>query len=160
MRLGVPITIRLPVVSPSLRVFGWRDPGVTSIADADDAHRFALALPLRGRDRERRLPLSGWPTGDSLALPRAHTGQVAAHPDRHRGAARRLRGREAVVPGEPAVFFTTAGYDGSPLSLADQSLAPDAIGRRPDTSLARTSGIEQSIGEHENGFQYISEVRR
>jgi len=64
------------------------------------------------------------------------------------------------VPGEPAVFFTTAGYDGSPLSLADQSLAPDANGRRLDTSLARTSGIEQSIGEHENGFQYISEVRR
>jgi hypothetical protein len=45
--------------------------------------------------------------------------------------------------------------------FADQLLsAPPAIGGRPDTSLARTSGIEQSIGEHENGFQYLSEVRR
>ncbi len=90
---------------------------MTSSPDADDVHRFALALPYVAEIESDGFDFRGGRQGDSLALPRAQTGQVAAHPDRQRGAVRRLRGREAVVPGEREVFFTTAGYDGSPLAM-------------------------------------------
>ena len=40
-----PSIVRLPAALPSLCVCGWRDPGATSMADADDVRDLALALP-------------------------------------------------------------------------------------------------------------------
>jgi hypothetical protein len=55
--------------------------------------------------------------GSSGPIPSASLPAPSAA-DRHRGALRRGRGREAaLLLGEPAVFFTTPGYDGWPLMM-------------------------------------------
>ena len=88
------------------------------MADADDVRRLALALPhVREID------------SDGFDFRVADKGFVWSYPERRPGHPRRIRTdvavlfvgdeaeKQALLLGEPEVFFTTSGYDGLPLVM-------------------------------------------
>jgi hypothetical protein len=117
----VPIAQRLihdRRTAPSLCVCRWRDQGGISMADADDVRRLALALPhVEEID------------SDGFDFRVAGKGFVWSYPERKAGQPRVIRTdiavlfvgdeaeKQALLLGEPKVFFTTPGYDGWPLVM-------------------------------------------
>jgi hypothetical protein len=90
----------------------------TSMADADDVRRLALALPhVVEIDSE----------GFDFRV--AGKGFIWSYPERQPGRSRRIRDdiavlyvgdeaeKQALLLGEPDLFFTTPGYDGFPLVM-------------------------------------------
>jgi hypothetical protein len=95
-----------------------RDPAGISMADAGDVRRFALALPhVEEID------------SDGFDFRVAGKGFVWSYPERRPGKPRLIRTdiavlyvgdeaeKQALLLGEPQVFFTTPGYDGWPLVM-------------------------------------------
>ncbi len=90
----------------------------TSMADADDVRRFALALPHVAEIES-----------DGFDFRVADKGFIWSYPERRPGKGRRIRTdiavlfvgdeaeKQALLKGEPDVFFTAPGYDGWPLVL-------------------------------------------
>ncbi|HEX7267035.1 MAG TPA: MmcQ/YjbR family DNA-binding protein [Streptosporangiaceae bacterium] len=88
------------------------------MADADDVRRFALALP-------GAVEIDS----DGFDFRVANKGFVWSYPERRPGKPRLIRTdiavlyvgdeaeKQALLLGEPAVFFTTPGYDGWPLVM-------------------------------------------
>jgi hypothetical protein len=88
------------------------------MADADDVRRVALGLPEVVEIRS-----------DGFDFRVAGKGFVWSWPEHRAGKPRRIRTdiavlfvgdeaeKQALLLGEPEVFFTTAGYDGSPLVM-------------------------------------------
>jgi hypothetical protein len=88
------------------------------MADADDVRRLALALPHAVEVES-----------DGFDFRVADKGFVWSYPERRPGRRRLIRTdiavlfvgdeaeKQALLLGEPAVFFTTAGYDGAPLVM-------------------------------------------
>jgi hypothetical protein len=102
----------------SLCVCGWRVRGATSMPDADDVRRLALALPhVREID------------SDGFDFRVAGKGFVWSYPERRPGKPRLIRTdiavlfvgdeaeKQALLLGEPEAFFTAPGYDGWPLVM-------------------------------------------
>jgi len=102
----------------SLCVCGRPCPGTTSMADADDVRRLALALP-------HVIEIDS----DGFDFRVADKGFVWSYPERRPGKPRLIRTdiavlyvgdeaeKQALLLGEPEVFFTTPGYDGLPLVM-------------------------------------------
>ncbi len=98
------------------------------MADADDVRHLALALPHAVEVES-----------DGFDFRVADKGFVWSYPERRPGRRRLIRTdiavlfvgdeaeKQALLLGEPAVFFTTAGYDGSPLVMV--RLAAVDVGR-------------------------------
>jgi hypothetical protein len=130
------------------------------MADADDVCRLALALPQVAEIESE---------GFDFRI--ADKGFVWSYPERRRGHPRRIRTdiavlfvgdeaeKQALLLGEPDVFFTAAGYDGLPLVMlrleavdvdrlaelvtdAWRMRAPDAIVREHDEA-RRLSGADR-----------------
>jgi hypothetical protein len=88
------------------------------MADADDVRRLALALPQVAEI-----------DSDGFDFRVAGKGFVWSYPERRPGERRRIRTdiavlfvgdeaeKQALLLGEPALFFTTPGYDGWPLVM-------------------------------------------
>src|ERR671917_1461837 len=88
------------------------------MADADDVRRLALALPHAVEA-----------DSDGFDFRVANKGFVWSYPERRAGKPRRIRTdiavlfvgdeaeKQALLLGEPDLFFTTAGYDGLPLVM-------------------------------------------
>jgi hypothetical protein len=88
------------------------------VADADDVRRLALALP-------HTVEIDS----DGFDFRVADKGFVWSYPERRPGQPRRIRTdvavlyvgdeaeKQALLLGEPDVFFTTPGYDGLPLVM-------------------------------------------
>jgi hypothetical protein len=120
------------------------------MADADDVRRLALALPHVAEIES-----------EGFDFRVADKGFVWSYPERRPGKRRLIRTdvavlfvgdeaeKQALVLGEPEVFFTTPGYDGLPLVMlrlaevdvvrlaelvtdAWRMRAPDALDSRPD----------------------------
>ena len=101
-------------VSPPTRRYGWNG----GVADADDVRRLALSLP-----HVVEIDSDGFDfrVGDK--------GFVWSYPERRPGKPRVIRTdiavlfvgdeaeKQALLLGEPDLFFTTAGYDGLPLVM-------------------------------------------
>jgi hypothetical protein len=97
---------------------GWHDPGGIPMADADDVRRLALALP-----HVTEIDSDGFDfrVGDK--------GFVWSYPERTPGRPRRIRTdiavlyvgdeaeKQALLLGEPELFFTAPAYDGWPLVM-------------------------------------------
>jgi hypothetical protein len=91
---------------------------VISVADADDVRRLALALP-------HVVEIDS----DGFDFRVADKGFVWSYPERTPGKPRRIRTdiavlfvgdeaeKQALLLGEPELFFTTSGYDGLPLVM-------------------------------------------
>jgi hypothetical protein len=91
---------------------------MTSMADADDVRRLALALP-------QVVEIES----DGFDFRVANKGFVWSYPERRPGHPRLIRTdiavlfvgdeaeKQALLLGEPEIFFTTASYDGSPLVM-------------------------------------------
>src|SRR2546429_5854119 len=104
--------------SVSLCTCGRRRPGSTSMADADDVRRLALALPDVVEIES-----------DGFDFRVAGKGFVWSYPERRPGKPRVIRTdiavlhvgdeaeKQALLLGEPEVFFTTPAYDGLPLVM-------------------------------------------
>ncbi len=98
------------------------------MADADDVRHLALALPHAVEVES-----------DGFDFRVADKGFVWSYPERRPGRRRLIRTdiavlfvgdeaeKQALLLGEPGVFFTTAGYDGSPLVMV--RLAAVDVGR-------------------------------
>jgi hypothetical protein len=120
------------------------------MADADDVRRLALALPGVVEIES-----------DGFDFRVAGQGFVWSYPERRPGKPRRIRTdiavlfagdeaeKQALLLGEPGVFFTTPGYDGRPLvmlRLAEvdtgrlEELVTDAWRMRAPEALARELG--------------------
>jgi hypothetical protein len=92
--------------------------GKTSTADADDVRRIALGLP-------HVVEIDS----DGFDFRVANKGFVWSYPERRPGRPRRIRTdiavlyvgdeaeKQALLLGEPEIFFTTPEYDGFPLVL-------------------------------------------
>ncbi|HEY0538750.1 MAG TPA: MmcQ/YjbR family DNA-binding protein, partial [Actinoallomurus sp.] len=101
----------------SLCTRGSRSGGI-SVADADDVRRLALALPHVAEIES-----------DGFDFRVAGKGFVWSYPERTPGKPRLIRTdiavlfvgdeaeKQALLLGEPDVFFTTPGYDGLPLVM-------------------------------------------
>src|SRR6476660_4388637 len=88
------------------------------MADADDVRRLALALPHATEN-----------DSDGFDFQVAGKGFVWSYPERVPGKPRRIRAdiavlfvgdeaeKQALLLGEPELFFTTPGYDGLPLVM-------------------------------------------
>ncbi|WP_433830008.1 MmcQ/YjbR family DNA-binding protein [Actinoplanes sp. CA-015351] len=88
------------------------------MADADDVRRLALALP-------ETVEIDS----DGFDFRVANKGFVWSYPERRPGKPREIRTdvavlyvgdeaeKQALLLGEPALFFTTSGYDGLPLVM-------------------------------------------
>jgi hypothetical protein len=97
---------------------GWRDPKAASMANADDVRRLALALP-------HVLEIDS----DGFDFRVANKGFIWSYPERRPGKGRLIRTdiavlfvgdeaeKQALLLGEPEVFFTTPSYDGWPLVM-------------------------------------------
>ena len=95
-----------------------RGPLTTSMADAEDVRRLALALPDVAEI-----------ASDGFDFRVAGKGFVWSYPERTPGRPRLIRTdiavlfvgdlaeKQALLLGEPEVFFTTPGYDGLPLVM-------------------------------------------
>jgi hypothetical protein len=93
-------------------------PEATPMANSDDVRQVALALPHVAEI-----------DSDGFDFRVADKGFVWSYPERRLGKARLIRTdiavlyvgdeaeKQALLLGEPEVFFTTPGYDGSPLVL-------------------------------------------
>ncbi len=68
------------------------------MADADDVRRLALALPGVVEIDSDGFDFRVADKGFVWSYPERLAGPAAGHPDRHRGAVRRRRGREAGAP--------------------------------------------------------------
>jgi hypothetical protein len=91
---------------------------VTGVADADDVRRVALGLP-------HVVEIES----DGFDFRVANKGFVWSYPERRPGKPRVIRTdiavlfvgdeaeKQALLLGEPRLFFTTSGYDGSPLVM-------------------------------------------
>jgi hypothetical protein len=102
----------------SLQPEAWSIRRVTLMADADDVRRLALSLP-----HVEEIDCDGF---DFRV---GGKGFVWSYPERQPGQSRVLRTdiavlyvgdeaeKQALLLGEPAVFFTTPGYDGWPLVM-------------------------------------------
>jgi len=107
---------RLP--ARSLFTCGWRALAAVSVADADDVRRLALALP-------HAVEIDS----DGFDFRVADKGFVWSYPERRPGKPRLIRTdiavlfvgdeaeKQALLLGEPDVFFTTPSYDGLPLVM-------------------------------------------
>jgi len=133
---------------------GWSDPGGFTMADADDVRRLALALP-----EVEEIDCDGF---DFRV---GGQGFIWSYPERTPGKPRVLRTdiavvfvgdeaeKQALLLGEPDLFFTTPGYDGWPLVMlrlarvdvgrlrelvvdAWRMRAPDELGRLLDESVS------------------------
>jgi hypothetical protein len=103
---------------PSLLVCTQRDQGVTPVADADDVRRLALALPDVVEIES-----------DGFDFRVANKGFVWSYPERRPGHSRVIRTdiavvyvgdeaeKQALLLGQPDLFFTTPSYDGAPLVM-------------------------------------------
>ena len=104
--------------STSLCPCGWLDLARAAMADADDVRRLALALPhVEEID------------SDGFDFRVGGKGFVWSYPERTPGKPRILRTdiavlfvgdeaeKQALLLGEPGIFFTTPGYDGWPLVM-------------------------------------------
>src|SRR5258705_9082493 len=103
---------------PSLCLCGCRDPGESSMADAHDVRGLALALP--GVEEI---------DCDGFDFRVGGKGFVWSYPERRPGKPRVIRTdiavlyvgdeaeKQALLLGEPELFFTTPAYGGSPLVL-------------------------------------------
>jgi len=108
----------LSVLAPNLCADGCRDLGGTSMADAGDVRRLALALPHVAEI-----------DSDGFDFRVAGKGFIWSYPERRPGQRRRIRDdiavlfvgdeaeKQALLLGEPEIFFTTPGYDGWPLVM-------------------------------------------
>src|SRR5690242_12218630 len=109
------------VPRPGRRWWAWRagtDRGAGGMADADDVRRLALALP-------HVVEIDS----DGFDFRVADKGFVWSYPERTPGKPRVIRTdvavlyvgdeaeKQALLLGEPALFFTTPGYDGLPLVM-------------------------------------------
>jgi hypothetical protein len=106
------------VAAPNLNPWREHGRGGASMADADDVRRVALALP-----HVEEIDSEGFDfrVGDK--------GFVWSYPERRPGRRRLIRTdiavlfvgdeaeKQALLLGEPDVFFTAPGYDGSPLVM-------------------------------------------
>src|SRR5687768_11095620 len=102
----------------NLRPCRWRARGVISVTDADDVRRLALALP-------HVVEIES----DGFDFRVAGKGFVWSYPERIPGKPRRIRTdiavlfvgdeaeKQALLLGEPGIFFTDPGYDGFPLVM-------------------------------------------
>ena len=113
-------SVHSPAVASAfgLCVCRWRDRDGTSMADANDVRRLALALP-HVEEIE----------SDGFDFRVADKGFVWSYPERRAGKPRVIRTdiavlfvgdeaeKQALLLGEPEVFFTTPGYDGWPLVM-------------------------------------------
>src|SRR6266487_3156140 len=102
----------------NLCVCGCRDPAGTTMADASDVRRIALALPYVAEI-----------DSDGFDFRVAGKGFVWSYPERRPGKPRLIRTdiavlfvgdeaeKQALLLGEPEVFFTAPGYNGWPLVL-------------------------------------------
>src|SRR6266852_6372769 len=113
---------------PSLCLCGCRDPGESSMADAHDVRGLALALP--GVEEI---------DCDGFDFRVGGKGFVWSYPERRPGKPRVIRTdiavlcvgdeaeKQALLLGEPGLFFTVPGYDGWPLVML--RLAEVDVGR-------------------------------
>ncbi len=112
----------------SMSLCAWHGQGVVSMADADDVRRIALALPAVEEI-----------DSDGFDFRVAGQGFVWSYPERRLGKPRLIRidiavlyvgdeaEKQALLLGEPEIFFTASGYDGWPLVMV--RLAEVAIDR-------------------------------
>ena len=104
--------------APSLQVCGWRNLTGAAVADADDVRRLALALPqVEEVD------------SDGFDFRVGGKGFVWSYPERTPGRPRVIRTdiavlfvgdeaeKQALLLGEPELFFTAPGYDDWPLVM-------------------------------------------
>lgn len=97
---------------------GWRRPRGAELADAGDVRRLALALPGVAEIES-----------EGFDFRVAGKGFVWSYPERQAGRRRVVRTdvavlfvgdeaeKQALLLGEPELFFTTSGYDGWPLVM-------------------------------------------
>ena len=123
------------------------------MADADDVRRLALALP-------HVVEIAS----DGFDFRVANQGFVWSYPERIPGKRRVIRTdvavlyvgdeaeKQALVLGEPDVFFTTTGYDGSPLVM--MRLAAVDVERLGElvTDAWRMRAPEEILGDHLGGL--------
>jgi hypothetical protein len=130
----------------------WRDPAGITMADADDVRRLAVALPDVAEI-----------DSDGFDFRVAGKGFVWSYPERRPGKPRLIRTdiavlyvgdeaeKQALLLGEPELFFTAAGYEGWPLVMLRLSavdvdrlaeLVTDAWRMRaPDSVAVETGGL-------------------
>jgi hypothetical protein len=106
------------VPTPNLWVCGWCDCERAAVSDADDVRRLALALPYVEEIKS-----------DGFDFRVGGRGFVWSYPERRPGQRRRIRTdvavlfvgdeaeKQALLLGEPDLFFTASGYDGVPLVM-------------------------------------------
>src|SRR4051812_41305637 len=111
--------IRPRLSARNLCACGWRARGGISVADAGDVRRLALSLP-HVQEIE----------SDGFDFRVGGKGFVWSYPERRPGKPRVIRTdvavlfvgdeaeKQALLLGEPGIFFTTPGYDGLPLVMA------------------------------------------
>ena len=137
----------LSAVVLSLCVCRWREVAKAAMADADDVRRLALGLP-----QVEEID------SDGFDFRVGGKGFVWSYPERRPGERRVIRTdiavlyvgdeaeKQALLLGEPEVFFTTPGYDGWPLVMVRLAkvefgrlaeLVTDAWRMRAPTALAR-----------------------
>jgi hypothetical protein len=128
----------------------WRDPAGTSMANADDVRHLALALPHVAQI-----------DSDGFDFRVADKGFVWSYPERRPGKPRLIRTdiavlyvgdeaeKQALLLGEPELFFTAPGYEGWPLVMLRLAavdvdrlaeLVTDAWRMRAPDSLAGETG--------------------
>jgi hypothetical protein len=122
---------------------------VTSVADADDVRRLALALP-------HVVEIES----DGFDFRVAGKGFIWSYPERQPGRSRVIRTdiavvfvgdeaeKQALLLGQPDVFFTAPGYDGSPLVML--RLPAVDVGRLSElvTDAWRMRSPEEFAGDH------------
>src|SRR5262245_46932933 len=108
----------MSVAVPSLGLCGYRDPERAAMADADDVRRLALALP--GVEEI---------DSDGFDFRVGGKGFVWSYPERRAGQPRVIRTdiavlyvgdeaeKQALLLGEPQLFFTAPGYGDWPLVM-------------------------------------------
>jgi hypothetical protein len=117
-RRNHPVRVAVGGAAVSLQVCRRRCPGVISMADADDVRRLALALP-------HVVEIDS----DGFDFRVADRGFVWSYPERRPGKPRLIRTdiavlyvgdeaeKQALLLGEPELFFTTPAYDGMSLVM-------------------------------------------
>ena len=137
------------------------------MADADDVRRLALALP----DVEEI-------ESEGFDFRVADKGFVWSYPERRPGQRRLIRTdvavlfvgdeaeKQALLLGEPEVFFTAPGYDGWPLvmlRLAEVGVrAPEGAGHRrlADASVGPEVAVDHLVAEHVARVQLAAQAAK
>ncbi|MFC0030299.1 MmcQ/YjbR family DNA-binding protein [Micromonospora chaiyaphumensis] len=132
------------------------------MADADDVRHLALALP-------HVVEIDS----DGFDFRVANKGFVWSYPERRPGTARRIRTdiavlyvgdeaeKQALLLGEPEVFFTTPAYDGLPLVML--RLAQVSVDRLKElvTDAWRMRAPDSLVGDLDEGIDSLNpELRR